>query len=274
MSARPPALPNFADPPVTEVALSAQFGALEALQVPHVGLFWGRIRDRFPNVQQQPPQPALIESFGKRQTGDSGIHIEFGDPRGVPRIWFFTTDETELIQLQRDRFTQNWRKRAQGPAYPRYEALRRSFLQRAAELERFIADERLGDLKPMQCELTYVNEIEVGHEAMDEAFTFWRDPPWADPRSRAENVAVAVRRLLVGDDGAPLGRLHIDMKPARRLSDQQEVAILTLTARGAPQGAGFDGVVGFFDLARESIVRAFASLTTAPMHKRWRRLDD
>jgi hypothetical protein len=46
---------------------------------------------------------------------------------------------------------------------------------------------------------------------------------------------------------------------------------LTLTARGAPIGAGVAGALEFLDLGRRWIVRGFADLTTERMHIAWRR---
>jgi hypothetical protein len=43
----------------------------------------------------------------------------------------------------------------------------------------------------------------------------------------------------------------------------------TLTARGRPLASSLDGVLGFLDLGRASIVRTFAALRTPAMHREW-----
>lgn len=51
-SSRPPDLPDFAKPPVAEVVLSLQFGALSSLTTAHVGLLWRKYRDLFPLIEE------------------------------------------------------------------------------------------------------------------------------------------------------------------------------------------------------------------------------
>src|SRR5437899_2490436 len=48
-------LPEFANPPVTEVALSAAYDPLPQYTSAHAGLFWTRVADRFSHAQEQPP---------------------------------------------------------------------------------------------------------------------------------------------------------------------------------------------------------------------------
>jgi hypothetical protein len=40
MISRPPDLPDFGAPPVTEVALGVQFNSLDRLLAPHLGIIW------------------------------------------------------------------------------------------------------------------------------------------------------------------------------------------------------------------------------------------
>ena len=48
MTSRSPDLPDFGNPPVTEVVLGVQFGTLDRLLAPHLGLVWTEFRDQFP----------------------------------------------------------------------------------------------------------------------------------------------------------------------------------------------------------------------------------
>jgi hypothetical protein len=51
--------------------------------------------------------------------------------------------------------------------------------------------------------------------------------------------------------------------------DGGEVFAMNLTARGAPEGDGIDGVMKFLDRAHRTIVLAFTDLTTEEMHRVW-----
>ena len=85
---------------------------------------------------------------------------------------------------------------------------------------------------------------------------------------------MAVRYVIPGADGEPLGRLHIVMEPGYRRDDNRPMFLLDLTARGRPERDGVDGVLRFLEIGREWVVRGFAAVTTAQMHKIWGRRDD
>lgn len=72
--------------------------------------------------------------------------------------------------------------------------------------------------------------------------------------------------------GQFLGRLTVSAQPAVRRSDKKPLIALTLTSRGRPIGAGISGVLTFFDLGREWIVRGFTDLTADEMHRMWGRI--
>lgn len=43
-------LPEYANPPLQEVALAVQFAPLLEFRTPHMGLLWRELRSRFPRV--------------------------------------------------------------------------------------------------------------------------------------------------------------------------------------------------------------------------------
>ena len=65
---RPP-LPDFADPPVVEVALGVQFQPPVELSPLDLGPLRERWRDRFPRLEQQPPLPPVVEAERASQLG-------------------------------------------------------------------------------------------------------------------------------------------------------------------------------------------------------------
>ncbi len=238
-------LPQFERPPLIEVALSAQFEPLESLSVPQLGLLWQRFRGRFPQVEHRPPLVAVIERTGTR-AASAPPPVEFVSAPPVPRLWFLDESRGELLQVQQDRFVRNWRKRGESDRYPRYEEhVRPRFAEDLATFVDFITENGLGTFAPNQCEVTYVNHIVAGTEAL-----------------ALEDERFALRYVLRDDSGDFLGRLHVAVEPAFRQQDDRPMLLATLTARGRPLGAGLEGVLGFLDLGRASIVRTFAALTT------------
>src|SRR6266436_4791123 len=95
-------LPRFQKPPVSEVALGVQFPAV--LNPVHLGLYYQRVKARFPKLQVQPPVPPSFETFGASPTMTFSIQLQ---PGLQPRMWFLSEDETSLIQLQSDRLIFN-----------------------------------------------------------------------------------------------------------------------------------------------------------------------
>lgn len=272
LTGKPITLPDFAHPPLIEVALGAQFYPMEAFQALHAGLFWAEFRDRFPKVEEHEPIPRIEETFGSRSAGRLSIQVGRMSRQTSTRVWFMNEADTELIQIQRDRFIHNWRRSGEATdenlAYPHYPYLRESFAENLAAFERFLSSERLDRPIYNQSELTYVNEIKVPHSEIMGAITmlapltrtFLPDP---------EDMALRLRYIIPDERGEPLGRLHVELKPAFRRTDNEEALLMTLTARGRPIGEGISGTLRFLDIAHIWIVRAFVDLTSETMHAAW-----
>lgn len=276
MSETQPRLPDFADPPVIEVALSVQLEPLTALRVPHLGLLWSEFRSEFPRIEEHPPRAAVIEQFGTPRPPKMDVRVEAAFP--IPQCRFLNDRGTELIQVQQDRFVHNWRKVGTGEEYPRYEFVRRRFEVELDTFRQFLAREHLGELVPNQCEVTYVNHITSGagwekHGELGEILTVWMTRYSDSFLSGPEDIGLRVRYIIPGPDGNPLGRLWVSIDPAYRTEDDRPIYVLMLTARGRPIGKGIEGALGFLDIGREWVVRGFTSVSTPKMHRIWGRRD-
>ena len=143
---------EFSNPPINEVVIGTYFNApFSAFRSEHLGLLWTKFRSEFPTVTQQPPLMTLQAQ--NLQTPPEEVFP-------MPRYWFISGDETYLIQVQKNAFIFNWRRRDEN-AYPGYDrALKPSFDKYYDIFEEFIRTE-LGSAKPAidQCELTYINAI-------------------------------------------------------------------------------------------------------------------
>lgn len=265
------ALPCFDNPPVVETVLSAQFERLALFQIVHLGLFWQRVRDRFPRTQSH---SELAATFERHESTFQPPQIKFEavDSLAPNRVWLLDEAGSEMIQVQSDRFIKNWRKADVNGTYPRYEpVIRPAFDLDFESFRNFVAEEDLGTVLVNQCEVTYVNHIVAGDgwdrwDQVEEVFSFW--PPFSQDAfpGRTEDLNCHLRFPITENDGRWIGRLHVDIHPAYRGSDGRPMYVLTLTARGI-SGDGVD----FFDIGRQWIVRAFARLTTQKMHEIWRK---
>jgi uncharacterized protein (TIGR04255 family) len=276
--ARPPDLPEFDEPPVTEVYLSLQFKPLPALTAAHVGLLWTEFRSEFPRVEQRPPVISEVEAFGPPAKPQVRILISQPDePVDAPwRFWFIDDSGNELIQVQKDRLIHNWRKVTGTEVYPRYETIRSKFESDLRRFEAFVDTEGLGSIVPVQCEIQYLNHIVAGqgwqnHSEVSRVVTKWGGTYSEEFLPEPEDALLNFRYRIPDPDGSPIGRLRVKVQPAIRDRDQVPMIVLSMTARGLIPDAAMAGVLEFFDEGRRWIVRGFTALTTPEMHRIWKR---
>lgn len=271
-------LPDFDNPPLTEVALSVQFEPLEQLRTPQIGLLWTEFRSRFPVTEEHTRLDPVVERFGVPRTAVPEVRLQMLESPPLPRVWFVNPTGTELVQVQKDRFIHNWRKSDEDAKYPRYEPIRDTFRTELETFRAILTREQFGDLSINQCEVTYVNHIVAGdgwkaHGELGNVLTVFSAAYSDNNLAEPEDVRLGMRYVLRNEQNEPLGRLHVSVQPVFRRSDSQPMLALTLTARIRPAGDQLDDSIRCLDFGRDAIVRAFASITTPEMHKIWGRKD-
>lgn len=189
---------EFKHPPVNEVAISVFFNPhIANFRNEHVGLFWEKIKSAFPTVQQQ--IPAYFD-----------LRFDPNEVSPMPRYWFISGDQTNLIQLQKNAFMFNWRHR-EGHEYPRYqESVKPGFDKHYALFRQFVKTENdMPDLTLSACELTYVNSIEPGD--------FWSGP------QDTKNVIPSFAPIHIGSD--PLEHSAFNYNYTYKLSEDLQIKI-------------------------------------------------
>jgi uncharacterized protein (TIGR04255 family) len=270
-------LPEFENPPVTEVALSVQFDKLEQIGTPQLGCIWQEFRDRFPKTEEHPPLEPAFEQFGPKVIGPHGVRLRLVSTPPCLRLWFLNESGSELVQVQHDRFVRNWRRNEEAAEYPRYSRLRDRFRTDFEAFCRLVEEQKWGSVAANQCEVTYLNIIPAG-EGWEDRGDLGRvltvfSARYTDERlAKPEEATVDLQFVMSDEAGEPVGRLHISASPMLLVSDSRPAIRLTLTARGGPPGSGAEEVMAFFDRGHEAIVRGFASITTPEMHKVWKRI--
>jgi len=266
-------LPDFLAPPVVEVALSLGFEQIEGIGVVNLVQLWeSRFRDRFPKVEEQSPIDMAIEPLGKASQGGA-VSVQLMQRVPLPRLWFLDADGAHLVQVQNNWLARNWRKVGGTVKYPRYPDLRRSFRRHLSDYRAYLKEAGLGDINPVQCEVTYINHVELPDTGQSRGLagvlSLVDDRPIAFDAA-PESVRIAAQYVIT-HNGQSVGRLHVSAEPAVRRSDGRDLAVLTITARGIPLGRGDAGILGFFDLGREWALRAFTGITREAMHRHWRK---
>jgi uncharacterized protein (TIGR04255 family) len=143
------------------MAMGVQFGPLVNFRAVHLGLYWARIREEYPETEDQPPLAPQMEELEIKPSAAILTAIPLAVPP-LPRCWFLTEDKTQLIQVQRDRFVRNWRLREGNEPYPRYPRLASDFKRAWEGFLAFVGEAGLGPVNVNQCELVYMNSIERG----------------------------------------------------------------------------------------------------------------
>jgi hypothetical protein len=180
---------------------------------------------------------------------------------------------TELIQVQHDRFVHNWRKVAGAGTYPHYEEyIRPAFERDWQEFFDFLGTEKIGFPGIGQAEVTYVNHIDRGKgwesfADLPKVFPCWAGKSCGDFLPSPESVQLNVSYAMPDERG----RLRISLLHAFRSVDAKETLQLTLTAKVKPRTNGATDLLECLNLGREWVVRGFTDFTSKRMHKIWRR---
>ena len=264
-------LPKFDHPPVYETVLGVQFEPLKSFSMVHFGLLWQNIQGDYPKFEVHPPINPTIEQFGANALQESAAKLELVRVPDV-RTWFLNESGTILLQVQRDRFLQNWRKMSDGDEYPHYDQLKPKFFKEWQGFCKFVEESGIENPDVNQCEVTYINHIDIeqgprSYRDLGKIISCWSGEYSGNFLGDPESVSFNSRYLLPEKKG----RLHISMQPAIRRKDAKEILRVSITARGRPVSSELHDIEDWFDLGHEWIVRGFADITTGEMHKHWRR---
>jgi uncharacterized protein (TIGR04255 family) len=266
----PPAAPQG---PLAETILGVQFDPLPSLGSAQLGYFWKGIAADWPTTKDVPALDPQYEKFGDAEfwSGFSpSVRVQLLAQDQLPvRIQMRNRAGTRMIQVQNGRFHYNWMAQPGGGDYPLYETVRAEFDAALEKFREFLAREGLGELKPNQWELTYINQILKGtlwDNPQDLAAVF-RYPGVALPRLGLASLE-STSASWTGEIAPQHGRLHVAIQKGRMNTPAgPETVSLTLTARGATVpdldlGAGLD-------LGRRVVNAAFRQLVSDDALRYW-----
>jgi uncharacterized protein (TIGR04255 family) len=261
---------RFDHPPVVETVLGLRFNSLLKWEVPFFGLFWATIRDRYPKYRVVPSLGTTNEDVDPSGRMNVGISVNILQGSPPCRLWYYNDAETELVQVQPDRFIFNWKRGLIAATYPHFDNIRPSFESEWMHFRDFVILNDLGEIRIKECEITYINHIEsgVGWEGLgelDNVLVVWSGTKESTLLPSPEVVNLRLRYLLPGNKG----RLEVLAEPAIRNDDNKGIVQLTMIARGAPETSDVNSVLEWFDFAQAFVREAFVDLTTRNMHSIW-----
>jgi len=263
---------SYDQPPINEVVCGVLFEPVEALVTAHIGLLWERFQPDYPFSDDVAPLPTTIEVFNTQDIENT--ELTFTNIPLLPRVLFISSDETKIIQVQRDRLIHNWRKTSLESEYPRYSSLIETFQGHLKTFDNFIREAELGEIKIRQYELSYVNQISQGHawETLEDLGKIFPDFRWRTELDRSLSKPQNIDWDMTFDLPEEVGRLHISIKSA--VINNDPIILFVLTVRGVGKYKSLDLLESWFDLAHEWIVKAFADLTDEKIQTNiWKRRD-
>jgi len=266
-------LPEYSRPPIVEVAASIEFANIRDLNAVRLGMLWSRFRGEYPRTEQHPPLPSSAESFDPSKGGRVEFSVETTFP--IPRLWFLREDGTRLIQLQSNRIVANWRQMESGQSYLRYSSLKTMLRDALEKLQSFLAEEKLGPIKPEQVELTYVNHISAGargsarHE-LSHYLRCWNGVP-KESELGAEEATSFRTQFVLRREEKRAARLFVELESGYAANSGLPIYVLNLAARGAPDSPSVEAAFEFLDDEHRWIVNGFTQLTTGSAHSLWER---
>jgi uncharacterized protein (TIGR04255 family) len=255
---------SFAKPPLIEVVCGVQFETVEKFQVAHIGRLWNELGDTYTQSREVMALVAPIELIPGIEPPKIVV-----TPSLMPRTILIASDNGSIVQVQRDAFYRNWQRKGSDDTYPRYEFVIERFEEELEIFNRFISNNELGIIKPIQFELTYLNEVPLTIESKVLKDAFW-DSTAHKVLPEPEVINLVSQFLLPGAEG----RLSTTF---RNLVNQKGEPVFhwSLTVRGCTNprsDMSLENLRKWFDNAHTWIVSAFTDLSEENcQQKEWER---
>jgi uncharacterized protein (TIGR04255 family) len=261
--------PDFANPPVVELVLGAQFSPLTKLTAGHFGLFWNELGAEWSEPADALPLPDQFELFDRpRWNRPVGLELRL-EPVRLPGRFMVAHrdhDNDRLLQIQATQFHLNWRRRK--GAYPSYRRLISEFEAMFDRFTAFVEAAGLGKVAVNQWELTYIDAFPQGE--------YWQTPAdWSTflpglfgTLRSADGLILEHRAAEWSYEITPKrGRLHLAARPGRTADGEQAALLFQTTSRG-PVGGDVTLRAGL-DLGHDAAVGTFLRVTSPEAQQRW-----
>ncbi len=255
---------KYKNPPINELIIGAYFDQpLAPLRAEHIGLFWSEVRSEFPRIQQQPELALPI-------VGTLSFQIGFTDePYPMPRFWLVSEDETILLQIQKNAFLLNWRKR--NSECPHFENVK-LFFDKYLDIYSIFLKKELGvELPSLQiAELTYSNILESTEYWRDVGDTTRLIPAISIPDPGLPIEGKPDFNYLTAYKLAPDLSLNVAVRSGRKASEAgKPVLVFELRALGALRAVSKRDADAWYGRAHDAIGRCFTSMTSPDIQQRY-----
>jgi uncharacterized protein (TIGR04255 family) len=267
-----PDTPTFANPPIIELVLGAQFTPLNGFSAGHFGLFWNLLGQDWTHPADAPIIEDRFEHFENlRWDNRSEFQVRILSAGRPGRFQLGHKNDDRLVQIQASRFHLNWRKRP-GGVYLSYKKLIDEFEATFTRFAEFAEQAGLGTIAVNQWEVTYIDAFAKGETWQSPADWSKILPGLFGPVFQSEVPGCVLERRAAEwsfEIQPRLGRLHVETRPGRWGESKEECLLLEMTARGP---VGRDGVKTLregLDKGHEVAVGAFLQVVADHVKQKW-----
>ncbi len=252
---------DYEKPPVVETAFSFTFPPIKGWNVFHLGLFWARLRTRYPFAEARLPMGSIeIEELDLKLGPE--IHLET-----LPlRSFLLDSSKNQLLQVQSNSFIRNWRAVEAEQKYCHYSELKPMFAEDWNAYVEFLKSEKLSNPNVFQCDVTYVNHLVKGREwqTLDDIAPLFQRMKFDVKGSVVTSFSFVAT---IADKQVRMG-----VCPAIR-PDGTPIIQLTLNVNGKPAGPSERDIWAKLDDCHKLLVETFAEITAEDLQKRvWKRI--
>jgi uncharacterized protein (TIGR04255 family) len=256
-------LPDYDNPPAQETWMAFAFAPM-SWSVPHFGAFWSEIKGDYPNFEVHPP------------IGEFNFEFNAVAPEAIVKLpvrcWFKNEESNRLIQVQNNRFFHNWRRPSPTAPYLHYDELRPVFEREWGRFCDFATRYNLGVPNVLSCEVAYINHLDrnMGWENFANLSRIFPSVGSFEGESflkKPETISANAVYVMPSNEG----RLHVVIQPAIRQKDGKEIIQLSITGSCRPASSETSELMRCLDSCREWVVKGFDDITSADMHKIWRK---
>ena len=266
-------LPDFDNPPVTEIVGAAQFVALPRLSLSDMV----RVGQRLDDYDLHELQPELPPMTEVAPGAPDQAQFMLGVGQQPHRALYLRPEGRFFAQLQRDHIAVNERRREPPDDDPSSKTVWPQ-LARLADCvnETLVESPGYGPSSPTVAEVTCVNWVEPvagvweTHSELHKVLTILSDRAGGEPFDAVEQLAVRYSFRLDAPDGSFRGRLHVVADPGYS-QEGQPVFHLNLFSRRLVVDPDSERLAEVFTACHQDVVRGFAAITTPEMHRVWKR---
>jgi uncharacterized protein (TIGR04255 family) len=258
---------TFEKPPIDEVVVGRVFGSRPDLTAGHVGKFWGLVEAEFPQYRGMPPvmDPPTMLANGEIQI------LVANHPS--QRAWFVSAEQTQLLQLQHDRFYYNWRQLTDKTReYIRFEKIFAGFSKYSQILDSFVVSQLATPLKTVRLDLTYINVFKKGVDWNDtsDLRALFKDFDFISQFEKLGRLEQGFIKFDIELRKCP-GKMALTIGSARNNETQQPVLRMELAAQ-CPADQLRSSEEEWYQLAHDAIVEGFCEVTSIDAQQRlWKR---